>query len=89
MEELQFAFQEEVRDGGAMGVVESLTKFATWFAAVDKSDDKQISRTELYQFMMENITVYGIINLHDFTNVVPDMYVYETCKCHCSISTMQ
>ena len=60
MDELSFAFREEVRDGGAMGVVEALAKFATWFASVDKSDDRKISRTELYQFMMDNIAgFYG------------------------------
>jgi len=59
MDELSFAFREEVRDGGALGVVEALAKFATWFANVDKSDDRKISRTELYQFMMDNISGLG------------------------------
>ena len=28
---------------------------ATWFASVDVSDDKQISRTELFKFMKKTI----------------------------------
>ena len=59
---MAIAFQQELRDGGAIGVLEALAKFATWFAKVDKSSDKQISKTELYQFMMENIVGRDRIN---------------------------
>ena len=31
---------------------------ATWFASVDVSDDKQISRTELFKFMKKTIKGY-------------------------------
>ena len=64
------AFKEEI-GGGAKGIVQAVLKFgnsssirpnwillsiqATWFAQVDVSDDKQISRQELFQFMKESI----------------------------------
>ena len=67
--ELLIAFRSEI-GGGAHGIVRAVAKFgtylfnmqrlnahtlATWFAAVDVSDDKQISRQELFTFMKQSI----------------------------------
>ena len=67
--ELLIAFRSEIGDG-AHGIVRAVAKFgtfllilvkllnlfiATWFAAVDVSDDKQISRQELFTFMKQSI----------------------------------
>ena len=39
---------------------------ATWFAQVDVSDDKQISRQELFHFMKESIKGKNdVIMIHD------------------------
>jgi len=54
MEELIVAFKEEIL-GGAEGLIEAITKFSTWFAAVDISEDKKISRGELYDHLISEI----------------------------------
>lgn len=41
--------------GGASGLVEAITKFSSWFAAVDISEDKKISRSELYDHLVGEI----------------------------------
>ena len=61
-----FDFVSNIRKLSVINIMLSLTSelreysffkiyLATWFASVDVSDDKQISRTELFKFMKKTI----------------------------------